>query len=60
LYDLVFSAAEHFGLSPFQLRRERAREFFDVYIALTRYLKHQAKHKNKPQVIRKPAGDNWF
>ena len=43
-----------------QVRRERARDFFDVYVVLVKRIRKEAKQKKKPPVIRKPAGDNWF
>jgi len=58
---MIFTLCERFpGVSPFTLRRERAREFFEVYVGAARYLKAEAKRKSKKQVIRKPAGDSWF
>lgn len=48
------------GMTPFSVRRERAREFFEVYVGAANYLKAESKRKSKPQAIRKPAGDNWF
>lgn len=47
-------------MTPFSLRKERAREFFEVYVGAAGYLKAEAKRKKRQQVIRKPAGDNWF
>ena len=47
-------------MTPFSARKERAREFFEVYAGAVVYLKAEAKRKSKPQTIRKPAGDNWF
>ena len=47
-------------MTPFSLRKERAREFFEVYVGAAGYLKAEAKRKSKKQVIRKPAGDTWW
>lgn len=61
LFEVIFKFCEKFpGTTPFSLRKERAREFFEVFAALISYLRHEQKAKNKPSVIRKPAGDNWF
>lgn len=58
---MIFSTCERFpGMTPFNVRRERARTFFEVFLHLTKYLNTKAKQKNQTQVIRKPAGDNWF
>lgn len=58
---MIFDFCEHFqGATPFSVRRERARDFFEIFLALAKRIRKQSKQKNKPQVIRKPAGDNWF
>ncbi len=46
-------------MTPLTLRREKARE---VFLLLNRYTRYSKKHKkkNEKQIIRKPAGDNWF
>lgn len=49
------------ALSPFDVRRERAREVF----LLVRRLNHQPKNEGGQVLdskgrIRRPAGDDWF
>ena len=52
------------GLTPLELRREKAREVFilihryNIYAA--REAKKKKRTKNGKQIIRRPAGDDWF
>lgn len=48
------------SLTPFELRKERAREVFLLLGRYNRYARKKKKNRNKKNVIRKPAGDNWF
>ena len=63
LFDIQMSLCERFPtLTPFMLRREKARE---VFLLISRLNKHSQKENanqtsNDTRVIRKPAGDNWF
>lgn len=64
IYDLLFSLAvglsERFqALDPITLRRHRARE---VFLLVARYNRYAAleKKKKKSNIIRRPAGDDWF
>lgn len=45
------------GVTPFSIRREKARE---VFILLKRFNRYARKKKGKKTIIRRPAGDNWF
>jgi hypothetical protein len=47
------------GCTPFSVRRERAREVFEVVVRFKRYAAHEKKNNGK-KIIRKPAGDIWF
>lgn len=64
LFDIVMMLCERFpACSPFAIRRERAREVFEIVVRFTRHAAHEKKHKktvNGKQIIRKPAGDHWF
>lgn len=63
VFEMIFQFCEHIpGASPFAVRREKARDFFEVYVALTKHIKAENRRNNskKPAAIRKPAGDNWF
>lgn len=48
--------------SPFDIRREKAREVFKIVVLYTRHAKHEKKSHTKSgkRIIRKPAGDSWF
>jgi hypothetical protein len=63
VYDIFFEMAvnlsERFpSMTPLTLRREKAREVFLLISRYNRYSKKQSKPKS--QVIRRPAGDDWF
>lgn len=61
LFDLECSLCERFqALTPFQIRREKAKEVFLLIKRLNKKNKENFKKKNKKKVIRRPAGDNWF
>lgn len=66
MYELFFemeiSICERFpSLSPFDVRREKASEVFLLMRRMSNYNHYQNKNvKNGKQVIRKPAGDDWF
>lgn len=65
LYEMFFemelSLCDKFpALTPFQIRREKARE---VFLLVKRLKEHNQKNNepnNRPNVIRRPAGDDWF
>ena len=48
------------AFNPLSLRREKAREVFLLLVRFNRYSKKQKKKKDGQQIIRRPAGDNWF
>ena len=48
------------GMTIFQIRRERAAEVFLLIRRLSNQAEKKKKKKNKKNVIRRPAGDNWF
>ena len=49
------------GCDPFRIRREKAREVFELVVLYTRHAQHEKKStKNGKKIIRKPAGDSWF
>ena len=50
------------GCTPFSVRKERARDVFDVVVRFKRYAVHEKRTRSKDgkRVIRKPAGDSWF
>lgn len=47
------------SLTPFSIRRERAKDVYILIARLNKYGKTEKK-KNKPNIIRRPAGDDWF
>lgn len=55
------SISEQFpGLSPFTIRREKATEVFLLMRRLSNYNQYQAINSGKKNIIRRPAGDDWF
>lgn len=49
------------ALSPFDIRRERATEVFLLMRRMNDYNGRQRKAQSrKKNVIRRPAGDDWF
>ena len=65
LYDIFFdielSMCERFpGLTPFDIRREKAREVFLFIRRMTKHRENEQKERPEPGVIRRPAGDDWF
>jgi hypothetical protein len=62
MFEMQISLCDRFtDLNPLKLRREKAREVFNL---LTRYNKYSRKKnkktKNGKQIIRRPASDTWF
>ena len=65
IYDVLFSMqvslCERFtGLTPIGLRHEKAREVFLLINRFNKYAIREQRNKKRKNVIRKPAGDNWF
>lgn len=61
LFDIQISLCERFPtLTPLSLRREKAREVFLLISRLNKHTRKENVKKEDKQVIRKPAGDNWF
>lgn len=60
LFDVQVVLCERFrGLSPFEIRRERAGEVFNLLVRLKRH-NEMKNQKSESNVIRKKAGDDWF
>lgn len=61
-FDIEVAICEKFpALSPFDIREKEAREVFLLIERLSRYNGRKKKEtKGGKQVIRRPAGDNWF
>jgi hypothetical protein len=58
---MEMSLSERFpSMTPLTLRQEKAREVFLLINRYNRYSKKEAKKKKGKNIIRKPAGDNWF
>jgi hypothetical protein len=53
------SISENFGISPFEIRRERFSEFCLLIIRLNQYKIEQEKRYHNGMLKRK-AGDDWF
>lgn len=52
-------------MTPLTLRREKAREVFDLFIKYLKYAKRKEKKEGKKEkggkkIIRRPASDTWF
>lgn len=63
IFEMEITFCERFpGLDPFQIRKQRARDFFRIAANLTEYDRKRSKGKNKQKKIRKPASDNsgWW
>ena len=55
------SICEKFGaVSPFSIRREKAREVFLLIRRLNSYNTQRKAKKSSRNSIRRPASDNWF
>lgn len=51
------------ALTPFNIRREKMVDLFKLINRMNIYAKHAEKRKDKqdkPKIIRRPAGDDWF
>lgn len=62
-FQLELNLCERFpALTPFQIRREKAREVFLLIKRINRYNENNSERtiKSKSNKIRRPAGDNWF
>jgi len=46
-------------MTPLSLRKEKAREVYDLIVKYNRYSKKNESGKKKRK-IKKPAGDDWF
>ena len=63
LFELQMTICERFpSITPLQLRREKAKEFFILVARLNKYNKKEQKKKKSGtnKIIRRPASDNWF
>jgi hypothetical protein len=48
------------SLSPFDVRKERASEVFKLIGRIRKSNVYRSKEASRKNVIRRPAGDNWF
>lgn len=48
------------ALTPLNLRREKAREVFLMISRFNIYARKKKKAEKRGNIIRRPAGDNWF
>lgn len=61
IFEMEITFCERFpGLNPFEIRKQRARDFFRIAANLTEYDRKRNKGRQKSTKIRKPAGDKWF
>lgn len=65
LYEMFFEMelglCERFpSLTPFQIRREKAKEVFLLIKRLKQSNINKKETNGKPNVIRRRAGDDWF
>jgi hypothetical protein len=61
IFSMEVLICERFpALDPFQVRQLRAVEFFRVVGKLIEHDRKEKKNKDRPNVIRRPAGDDWF
>lgn len=59
LFDLEMSLSDRFqGTTPLSWKREKARDVFNMVIMFNNHAKRNSGKKKN--VIRRPAGDNWF
>jgi len=64
-FQLEINICDRFpSVSPFAIRRQKAREVFLLIRRLHGYQENDKKsagnQAGKPNVIRRPAGDDWF
>lgn len=60
-YEINRSLCESYsGLDPLKLLDYPAEDVFNLIKETISYNQRQKKTKDKPNVIRKPAGDDWF
>lgn len=60
LFEMEMSLCERFtSMTPLTLRKEKAREVYDLIVKYNRYSKKNERGKKKRK-IKKPAGDDWF
>lgn len=64
MFDITMSLCERFpAYTPTAIRRLPVREFFLLVRRLNEYTERENKkvqHTKKGNIVRKPAGDNWF
>ena len=61
LFEMTVNICDRFNcLSPFDIRRKPAREVFLIVKRLNEYNRLNKKTRQGKQIVRKPAGDNWF
>lgn len=60
LFEMEMNLCERFtSMTPLTLRKEKAREVYDLIVKYNRYSKKNESGKKKRK-IKKPAGDDWF
>ena len=64
IFDMKMTLCDRFtSFTPLNLRREKAREVFDMVTKYNKYMARENKRSKKKggkHIIRRPAGDNWF
>ncbi|MBR3163778.1 hypothetical protein IKF15_00505 [Candidatus Saccharibacteria bacterium] len=59
LFDLEMTLTERFtGTTPLTWKREKARDVFALLVSFNSWSRRNTKKKKN--VIRRPAGDDWF
>jgi len=60
LFELEMNLCDRFqGTTPIYWRSQKARDVFNLLVSFNTYARRHSK-KKKSNVIRRPAGDNWF
>ena len=63
LFEMQVNLCERFpALTPLNLRHEKARHVFRLFVRYIKYAKKAKKNTTKDgkRIIRRPASDTWF
>ena len=59
MFDMTVSLCDRFpAFTPLAIRKERFHEVINLIVRFKRWGRRNTK--NGKQIIRRPAGDNWF
>lgn len=62
MFELEMTICDRFpAVTPFSIRNEKMINIFKLIVKMNKYAKNVKKaNPEKPKVIRRPAGDDWF